>query len=109
MDRYDALAKAHEGASIAWDLEIYDEERPVYQSRQLPGTQHTLDRPLEPCRTYRWSVRPAYSKDGVTRYGAWMRNNAKSAPDNGNAGRAISEAHAYVQDFPVLEVHCKAR
>lgn len=101
--------EATEGASIAWDLEIYDEERPVYQARQLPGAQHTLDRPLEACRTYRWSVRPTYSKDGATRYGAWMRKNADGMQANGNAGRAISEAHAYVQDFPVLEVHCKAR
>lgn len=101
--------EATEGASIAWDLEIYDQERPVYQAQRLPGTQHTLDRPLEPCKVYRWSVRPTYSRDGVTRNGTWMRRNATGTGGNGNSGRAISVAHAYVQDFPVLEVHCKAR
>lgn len=100
---------ATEGATISWDVEIYDEQRPVYQARQLNGTQHTLDAPLEPCKTYRWSVRPTYSKDGVTRSGTWMRKANGGIRGNGNSGRAISVAHAYVQDFPVLQVHCKAR
>jgi hypothetical protein len=38
-----------------------------------------------------------------------MRKGAEGRTGNGNVGRAISEAHAYVQDFPVLKVDCKAR
>lgn len=100
---------ATEGATIAWDLEIYDEQRPVYEAQQLQGTQHTPSVPLEPCKTYRWSVRPTFRKDGATRNGTWMRRDATGMHGNGNSGRAISVAHAYVQDFPVLEVNCKAR
>ena len=100
---------ATDDASIAWDLEIYDEQRPVYQAQALPGMQHTPEVPLEPCKTFRWSVRPTYSKDGKQRNGAWMRRNVAGVPGNGNSGRAISVAHAYVQDFPVLQVDCKAR
>ena len=100
---------ATDGAAIAWDIEIFDEQRPVYQAQQVQGMQHTPAVPLEPCKTYRWSVRPTYSKDGVKRNGAWMRKGVAGAQSNGNAGRAISVAHAYVQDFAVLEVECKAR
>ena len=98
-----------DGATIAWDMEIFDAQRPVYQAQQIQGTQHTPAVPLEPCKTYRWSVRPTYAKDGVKRNGAWMRKGIAGTPSNGNSGRAISEAHAYVQDFAVLEVDCKAR
>lgn len=100
---------ATDGATIAWDIEIYDEQRPVYEAQQIQGMQHTPAVPLEPCKTYRWSVRPTYLKNGIRRNGAWMRRNVAGMYGNGNAGRAISEAHAYVQDFPVLDVDCKAR
>ena len=100
---------ATDGATIAWDIEIFDDKRPVYTEQQIEGTQHTPAVPLEPCKTYRWSVRPTYTKDGVKRNGTWMRKGAGSMQGNGNSGRAISVAHAYVQDFAVLEVHCRAR
>jgi hypothetical protein len=100
---------ATDGAAIAWDIEIFDEQRPVYQAQQIQGTQHTPAVPLEPCKTYRWSVRPTYTRDGVTRNGTWMRKGVAGAQSNGNSGRAISVAHAYVQDFAVLQVDCKAR
>ena len=102
-------AEATDGATIAWDLEIYDETRPVYQALKLPAPKHTLDVPLEACKTYRWSVRPTYTKDGVTKSGTWMRRKFAGTHGNGNSGRAISQAHAYVQDFALLEVDCKAR
>ena len=102
-------AEATDGATVAWDLEIYDELRPVYQALKLPATEHTLEVPLEACKTYRWSVRPTYAKGGVTKSGTWMRRKFAGTHGNGNSGRAISQAHAYVQDFAVLEVDCKAR
>ena len=97
-----------EGSQLLWDLEIYDRRRPVYQAKRLTGQQFTLDVPLEPCTTYRWTVRPTYHKDGRQKNGKWMRRSSP-AKDNGNVGRAISEAHAYVQDFAILDVHCKAK
>lgn len=97
-----------EGSQVLWDLEIYDRRRPVYQAKQLTGQQFTLDVPLEACTTYRWTVRPTYHKDGRKKNGVWMRRSSP-AKDNGNVGRAISEAHAYIQDFAILDVHCKAK
>lgn len=98
-----------ENATILWDLEIYDASRPVYQATELSSPSFTLDTPLEACRTYYWSVRPAYREEGTTRHGAWMRRQTATSNDNGNVGRAVSVAHAYIQDFPSFEVDCRAR
>ena len=98
-----------ENATISWDLEIYDAARPVYQAKGISSPSFTVDTPLEACKTYFWSVRPAYRKDGATRHGAWMRRQEGTSEDNGNVGRAVSEAHAYIQDFPSFDVDCKAR
>jgi hypothetical protein len=96
-------------ATILWDLEIYDASRPVYQATGLSSPKFALDTPLEACKTYYWSVRPAYREDGVTRHGAWMRRQTGTSKDNGNVGRAVSVAHAYLQDFPSFDVGCRAR
>ena len=96
-------------SKIVWEVEIYDSQRPVYQAQRIAGTEFKLDTALEPCATYRWSVRPAYAHDSGTKYGAWMRKGAETAQGNGNVGRAISVAHAYTQDFASFEVDCRAR
>ena len=96
-------------SKVLWDVEIYDSQRPVYQAQRVAGTRFKLDAPLEPCKTYRWSVRPAYSAGSGTNYGHWMRKGAETAQGNGNVGRAISVAHAYMQDFASFEVDCRAR
>jgi hypothetical protein len=98
-------------APVAWDVEIYDEHRPVYTQRGVREASHTLATPLESCGHYRWSVRPAYDVDGQLRYGEWMRRPlAGDAPAiDGLAGRNAAEAPAYTQDFAALEIDCKAR
>ncbi len=64
--------------------------------------------PLEACKTYRWSVRPSYHRADGRINGEWMRRPVAAGKGNGNVGRAISEAHAYIQDFASFEVDCKA-
>jgi len=96
-----------DGAEILWDIEIYDSYRPVYSAKQVAGTQHTLTAPLEACGKYRWTVRPTYHKEGVRKNGRWMRATSEAGTDNGNVGRAASEAHAYIQDFASLEIKCR--
>lgn len=101
---------ANEAPPVSWDLEIYDAQKPVYRAQRITGTEFTLDVPLEACKTYWWSVRPTYQRDGRDRQGVWMRRPAAANQDSfGNQGRAISVAHAYTQDFAVLDVACKAR
>ena len=100
-------ASALEGADVLWDVEIYDASRPVYSARQVSGLQHTLTTALEPCKTYRWTVRPSYHKAGDRKNGWWMRAMSPTTVDNGNVGREVSEAHAYIQDFASLEVKCR--
>jgi len=93
--------------NIDWEIEIYDLQRPVYSADRIADRSHTVALALEPCKTYRWSVRPAYRLDGMTRYGPWMRK--PGGEGNGNVGRKASEAAAYIQDFATLEVSCRAR
>lgn len=93
--------------NIDWEIEIYDLRRPVYSADRIADPSHTVALALEPCKTYRWSVRPAYRLDGTTRYGPWMRK--PGGEGNGNVGRKASEAAAYIQDFATLEVSCRAR
>lgn len=94
-------------ADVTWDVEIYDAARPVYRAQNVHGLSHTVDRPLEKCTTYHWSVRPTYTVKGVRKNGAWMRNPPEGATGNGNVGRAASVAHAYIQDFAVIDVGCR--
>jgi hypothetical protein len=106
----------------AWDLEIYDAKRLIYQQAQVSGNQHRLATPLEPCGHYFWSVRPVYRADGALRVGSWMRKPAEAQADkkadkkasktapvlDGIAGRDASVAPAYLQDFATLEIECRA-
>lgn len=94
-------------ADVTWDIEIYDADHPVYRAQKIHGLSHTVDRPLEKCKVYRWSVRPTYTVNSVRKNGAWMRNPPEGALGNGNVGRAVSVAHAYIQDFAMLEVGCR--
>ncbi len=103
----DAASSAAAGADILWDIEIYDASRPVYSAKQVAGQQHTVTVPLEACKTYRWTVRPSYHRAGERKNGWWMRANAAQSGANGNVGRAVSEAHAYIQDFASLEIKCR--
>jgi hypothetical protein len=98
-----------DAGGISWDLEIYESNRPVYSATQIAGEAHVLNAPLEACKTYWWSVRPAYQVGGKRQIGRWMRNSPTGDATNGNVGRSASAAHAYIQDFATLEVHCKAR
>ena len=78
--------------------------QPVYSAKKIETTQHTVEVELEDCKTYRWSVRPAYRIDDVIRFGEWMRSNSDDA--NGNFGTAASVAAAYIYDFASLEIKC---
>ena len=94
---------------VTWDLEIYDANSPVYRAQRISGTEFAMDVPLEACKTYWWSVRPSYEIKGRQQDGIWMRRGSETAQGNGNVGRAVSKAHAYFQDFAILDVDCKAK
>ena len=112
-----------------YDVEVYDDRQLVYAEEGVHGSTHTIAYDLEPCRNYRWSVRPAWQVDGKLRYGEWMRyeppppvaqpekkKRAKPAPaeppDETTIGRWLigreaSQAPAYTQDFPLLATNCR--
>lgn len=96
---------------IAYDLEIYNAHRMVYSSRGLPTASHVVGIELEPCQTYRWSVRPTYYIGDEVKHGEWMRREPDSLGAakgrNGLVGRSASIAPAYTQDFAELEIRCR--
>ena len=94
-------------ASITWDVEIYDRQRPIYSASGIRGSRHVPTVPLEACGDLYWSVRPTYTVNGDTKVGRWMRKAPDGGISNGNVGRSISTAHAYLQDFALLQVSCR--
>ena len=112
-DSYASWTDTIDEADIFYDVEIFDNRRRVYSKEQVPDPRHTVAYELDPCQTYRWSVRPAYHVDGAIKFGEWMRFSAESDTENearkGIVGREASEAAAYVQDFALLEIDCRRR
>lgn len=112
-DSYRGWSKTIDASNIHYDVEIYDMHSLVYAQDDGPNASHTVAYELEPCRTYRWSVRPHYHVGNDIKYGEWMRfkSDAGSEADigNGNLGRNASASPAYIQDFASLEIGCRRR
>ena len=100
-----------DASNVYFDVEIYDNQRLVYEQQRIAQTELRIARNLEPCKTYRWSVRPAYQTSDSIRYGDWMQAPTAAAATtvNGIEGRKASTAPAYIQDFATLKIHCRAR
>lgn len=118
-DPYGGWSQTITEADIRYDVEIFDNRQLVYDARDVTDPTHTLEWELEPCQTYRWSVRPTYNVDGKIRVGEWMRfppevdedeeedaEATKAPKGKGILGRKASEAPAYIQDFARLEIAC---
>jgi hypothetical protein len=108
-DSYGAWVNSMDEGDITWDIEVYDQRKPVYSAKQVRGSSHTLGVQLEACKSYRWTVRPTYHVEGGRKNGEWMRAGREAGANNGNIGRGASIAHAYVQDFASLKVSCRLR
>lgn len=112
-DVYGPWTEMLDDSRIAWDIEIFDNRELVYSEKQLTGSSHRLYYELEPCQSYRWSVRPIYDTGSDVRFGEWLRYEAEvgeeSGVDKGLVGRQASASPAFTQDFPVLEIACPRR
>lgn len=106
---YGAWADEIDAGAITYDVEVYDANQMVYSANTVPSTMHTVEFGIEPCKQYRWSVRPIYSVGSDIKFGEWMRSRTDEASKRGNVGRAASEAAAYIQDFASLDVKCGRR
>ncbi|MGA8204119.1 MAG: hypothetical protein WB812_06330 [Woeseiaceae bacterium] len=98
-------------SNITYDLEIFDNHHPVYGQQGIADPSHQLAYGLDACKTYRWSVRPAYHVNGDIKYGDWMRSPPQSGKGTGSAneGKKASEAPALIQYFPTLKIDCHAK
>jgi hypothetical protein len=113
-DTYETWPDAVDEANIYYDVEIYDSHQLVYDALQVQDRSHTISYELEPCKTYRWSVRPSYHVGSDIRYGEWMRfsfedKSEETLPGKGIAGRKASEAPALIQDYALLKIECGRR
>jgi len=108
-DTYGSWTAEIADTAISYDVEIYDMDRLVYVANRVPAASHTVVEELEPCKTYKWSVRPSYQVGGDIKYGEWMRANAGKDTSNGGTGIAASVAPAYIYDFASLEIKCRRR
>lgn len=95
------------GNDVAFDLEIYDEHRMVYEMKQLTGTTHKLVYELDPCVTYRWSIRPTFHIGSDVRVGEWMQAPGATGFKSGVVGRDATVSPAYTQDFASLKFECR--
>ena len=96
-------------SAVRFDVEVYDSMQMVYYAKKVQGDRHKLEIDLEPCKTYRWTVRPVYSVDGDLKFGEWMRFESDEIVGRGNNGLEASAAAAYIQDFASLEIKCGRR
>ncbi len=128
---YGKFGDSMDTGAITYDLEIFDSRQLVYDAEGIAGSSYRLTYELEPCQTYRWSVRPVYTVDGSRRFGEWMRfvydpeadpkakkKKKKKEPEvtstaaptvdeyKGLRGRQASAAPAYIQDFASLSIAC---
>ncbi len=110
-DAYGTWTDAINAANTFYDVEIYDAHRMVYEMKQISETQHTLVYELDPCQTYRWSVRPTYRIGEDIRIGEWMQYRSGEGTEIGKGivGRDAAAAPAYVQNFASLEFDCRRR
>jgi hypothetical protein len=106
---YGVWANTVDEEDISYDVEIYDEHRLVYSAKHVRESRHTIAEELEACKTYRWSVRPAYHVGSDIKFGEWMRFNSDTHTGKANVGRKASEAPAYIQDFASLNIKCGRR
>lgn len=119
---YGSWAESIRSEDVTFDVEVFDNRQLVYDAQGVAGNAHQVGYEIEPCQTYRWSVRPVFQTGGKTRVGEWMRlpydegkkkkkESASSIETNpfgkGLQGREASTAPAYLQDFAELEIACK--
>lgn len=56
---------------IRYDLRIFGEAGIIYERRGIVEAEHRLEQPLEPCHTYRWTVRARFALNDAPRATEW--------------------------------------
>jgi len=100
-------ASGIDAQQVSFELEIYDQHKPVFTQSGVRGDVFAVPVRLEDCANYYWTVRPVYSLNGEIRYGDWMRSNAVAG--NGNQGKHAATLPAYLDGFASLQIKCGAR
>ena len=91
--------------NILFDLEIYDGSTLAYAADGILESHHEIQRPLDKCKDYSWSVRPVYHVDGKSRAGEWMRYSSLSFM-NFTKKAFDPETQQFWEGFPRLKTRC---
>jgi hypothetical protein len=92
---------------ITFDLRVFEGSRLAYEATRIAGNSHEVAEPLPRCKELRWSVRPVYLVDGMTRAGEWMQY--RSGFDkfwNNDALEANPVTPEFWQYFPEVSSRC---
>ena len=112
-DSYGPWVESIDESNTYYDLEIYDSRTLVYAEERIQDPVHTLTFEIDPCKTYRWSVRPSYHVGSDIKNGEWMRflpaSDLEIDTGKGSIGQKASEAPAYIQGFATREIKCGRR
>lgn len=70
---HNTIATINQGIeNVHYDFKLYSwPDVIVYQRWGLAETKHTLDRALDSCRSYRWTIRARYVNNGKKRASGW--------------------------------------
>ena len=95
-------------ADARYTLEIYQADRLVYSAKHISGTRHTVQKSMEGCNTYRWSVQPVYPVGNRTLAGNWMRERNIGLVLTYNSPQLV-QARNIRKDFPKFKTPCNIR
>ena len=104
-DSYGEWVERIDKNDVLFDLEIFDGATLAYAASGISEDYHEVQRPLENCKNYSWSVRPVYHVDGKSRAGEWMRSNSRSFMTYSR--RSFDpETQQFWEGFPRLKTRC---
>lgn len=109
-----AWANAITESNATFDLEIYDGNRLAFSVDGLSESHYAITSELEPCRTYRWTVRPMYHFEGTLRAGEWIgkelwfrHHHPISMPNPGNSASPLQPSYRVIEALPTIKTRCR--
>ena len=104
-DAYGDWTDQIDDSNVNYNLEIYDKNRLVYAAVRIPDNHHTVQKTLQGCKRYKWSVQPVYKVGDRTRVGEWMRKRTVGLVIMQNAAQHRDER----KDFPTFSTPCQSQ
>jgi hypothetical protein len=99
-----AWANEIKESDARYDLEVFDGSQLVYSAYDIEGTSHEIQEELEPCTSYRWTVRPIYFFEGTARAGEWLAHDSATRRMYTSLDAANYQGTGAAQQLEVREI-----